>query len=41
LYVLKGSTLFEIVVTPFDRSFDHGAPTAKLLTLARAAASHL
>ena len=28
LYVLKGSTLFEIVVTPFDRSFDHGAPTA-------------
>ncbi|HLZ30940.1 MAG TPA: hypothetical protein VKV73_26785 [Chloroflexota bacterium] len=41
LYVLKGSTLFEIVVTPFDRAFDHGAPTATLLTLARAAASHL
>jgi WD40 repeat protein len=41
LYVLKGSTLFEIVVTPFDRSFDHGAPTARLLTLARAAVSRL
>jgi WD40 repeat protein len=41
LYVLKGSTLFEVVVTPFDRAFEHGAPTAKLLTLARAAASQL
>jgi WD domain, G-beta repeat len=39
LYVMKGSTLFEVVVTPFDRSFEHGVPTAKLLTLARAAAS--
>ena len=39
LYVMKGSTLFEVVVTPFDRSFEHGVPTAKLLTLARAAAA--
>jgi WD40 repeat protein len=41
LYVLKGSTLFEIVATPFDRSFANGAPTANLLTMARAAVSRL
>jgi WD40 repeat protein len=41
LYVLKGSTLFEIVATPFDRSFENGAPTANLLTMARAAVSRL
>ena len=41
LYVIEGSTLFEVVVTPFDRAFELGAPTAKLLILARAAASHL
>jgi hypothetical protein len=41
LYVLKGSTLFELVATPFDRSFANGAPTANLLTLARAAVARI
>jgi WD40 repeat protein len=41
LYVLKGATLFEITVTPADKAFENGAPTAKLLTLARAAAGRL
>jgi hypothetical protein len=41
LYVLKGSTLFEVIVQPFDRAFKNGASTDKLLTLASKAASRL
>jgi roadblock/LC7 domain-containing protein len=41
LYVLKGSTLFEVIVEPFDRGFQNGAPTDKLLILANKAASRL
>ena len=41
LYVLKGSMLFEIVATLFDRSFANGAPTANLLTIARAAVARI
>jgi dipeptidyl aminopeptidase/acylaminoacyl peptidase len=41
LYVLKGSTLFEVLVQPFDRGFQNGAPTDKLLSLANKAASRL
>jgi WD40 repeat protein len=41
LYVLKGSTMFEVTVDPVDRAFKSGTPTDKLLILARAAAGRL